>query len=96
MCKMCCNLIEFCICGVKMNIFFLLNVVCYLDFVSGNYNISFIDIILELFKFLYICDCGIKMLCYIGNVMVNGFLGIKYCDKFVYVELCLLKILYGL
>ncbi|WP_167628133.1 pyruvate carboxylase [Listeria valentina] len=79
--KMVRNLIEFRIRGVKTNVPFLLNVVRHPDFISGNYNTSFIDSTPELFKFPHVRDRGTKTLRYISNVTVNGFPGIKQEEK---------------
>ncbi len=70
------NLKEFRIRGIKTNIPFLENVVCHKDFLSGEYNTSFIDETPELFTFAKKQDRGTKMLTYLGNVTINGFPGI--------------------
>ncbi|KGL37732.1 pyruvate carboxylase [Listeria sp. SHR_NRA_18] len=90
--KMIRNLIEFRIRGVKTNIPFLLNVVQHPDFISGNYNTSFIDSTPELFDFPKVRDRGTKTLRYISNVTVNGFPGIKHREKLVYDDLRIPKI----
>ncbi|WP_099223113.1 pyruvate carboxylase [Listeria costaricensis] len=92
--KMIRNLIEFRIRGVKTNIPFLLNVVRHPDFISGNYNTSFIDSTPDLFKFPHVRDRGTKTLRYISTVTVNGFPGIKQREKSVYDEPRLPKIPY--
>ncbi|WP_153720546.1 pyruvate carboxylase [Sporosarcina cascadiensis] len=74
--KMLRNLKEFRIRGIKTNIPFLENVVCNEDFLSGDYNTSFIDETPELFEFAKRQDRGTKMLSYLGNVTINGFPGI--------------------
>lgn len=70
------NLKEFRIRGIKTNIPFLENVVCHENFLSGEYNTSFIDETPELFAFTKKQDRGTKMLSYLGNVTINGFPGI--------------------
>lgn len=75
--KMLRTLREFRIRGVKTNIPFLDNVVSHPDFRSGQYDTSFIDTKPELFVFPPKRDRGTKLLTYIGNVVVNGFPGLK-------------------
>ncbi|MEK5071266.1 pyruvate carboxylase [Sporosarcina sp. FSL K6-1508] len=75
------NLQEFRIRGIKTNIPFLENVVKHKNFLTGNYNTSFIDTTPELFLFPNRKDRGTKMLNYIGNVTVNGFPGIGKQSK---------------
>jgi pyruvate carboxylase len=75
------NLQEFRIRGIKTNIPFLENVVKHKNFLTGNYNTSFIDSTPELFLFPSRKDRGTKMLNYIGNVTVNGFPGIGKQSK---------------
>ncbi len=75
--KMLRTLREFRIRGVKTNIPFLENVVSHPDFRSGQYDTSFIDTKPELFVFPPKRDRGTKLLTYIGNVVVNGFPGLK-------------------
>ncbi|PIC64402.1 pyruvate carboxylase [Sporosarcina sp. P13] len=70
------NLKEFRIRGIKTNIPFLENVVCHKEFLSGEYNTSFIDETPELFTFTKKQDRGTKILSYLGNVTINGFPGI--------------------
>ncbi|MBM7647258.1 pyruvate carboxylase [Bacillus ectoiniformans] len=79
--KMTRNLQEFRIRGIKTNIPFLENVMNHEDFVSGNYDTSFIDTTPELFIFSKRKDRGTKMLNYIGNVTINGFPGIEKKKK---------------
>jgi pyruvate carboxylase len=71
------NLQEFRIRGIKTNIPFLGNVVKHQNFITGNFNTSFIDSTPELFLFPTRKDRGTKLLNYIGNVTVNGFPGIE-------------------
>ncbi len=78
--KMLRTLREFRIRGVKTNLPFLENVVTHPDFLSGQYDTSFIDTKPELFVFPGRQDRGTKLLNYIGNVIVNGYPGLK-CDK---------------
>ncbi len=78
------NLQEFRIRGVKTNIPFLENVVRHTDFISGDFNTSFIDANPELLKFRTPRDRGTKLLSYIGNVTVNGFPGIESKTKPIY------------
>lgn len=86
------NLKEFCICGIKINILFFENVVKYDKFLIGVYDILFIDIMFEFFVFLKWKDCGIKMFIYIGNVMVNGFLGVLEKKKLIFIKLCVFSV----
>ena len=71
------NLQEFRIRGIKTNIPFLGNVVKHENFLTGDYDTSFIDSTPELFIFPTRLDRGTKILNYIGNVTVNGFPGIE-------------------
>ena len=71
------NLQEFRIRGIKTNIPFLENVVRHENFLTGNYDTSFIDSTPELFEFPIKKDRGTKVLNYLGNVTVNGFPGIE-------------------
>ncbi|MGL4819224.1 MAG: pyruvate carboxylase, partial [Bacilli bacterium] len=75
------NLREFRIRGIKTNIPFLENVVSHPNFLTGNFNTSFIDSSPELFVFPKSRDRGTKMLNYIGTVTVNGFPGIGKVGK---------------
>ncbi|WP_078409347.1 pyruvate carboxylase [Priestia abyssalis] len=84
--KMVRNLREFRIRGIKTNIPFLENVVKHENFLTGNYNTSFIDSSPELFVFPKRKDRGTKMLTYIGNVTVNGFPGVAKKKKPVFVK----------
>lgn len=79
--KMVRNLREFRIRGIKTNIAFLENVIKHEQFVSGEYNTSFIDTTPELFVFPKRKDRGTKMLSYIANVTVNGFPGLGIQKK---------------
>ncbi len=78
------NLKEFRIRGIKTNIPFLENVTTHPDFLSGEYNTSFVDSSPELFVFAKRRDRGTKLLNYIGNVTVNGFPGISVKEKPAY------------
>ena len=80
------NLREFRIRGVKTNIPFLENVVLHENFISGNFNTSFIDTTPELFKFPERKDRGTKVLNYIGNVTLNGFPGVEKRSKPIFVQ----------
>ncbi|MGE6549176.1 pyruvate carboxylase [Bacillus mycoides] len=75
------NLKEFRIRGIKTNIPFLENVVKHRNFLSGEYDTSFIDASPELFLFPKRKDRGTKMLNYIGTVTVNGFPGVGKKEK---------------
>ncbi|AYC29123.1 pyruvate carboxylase [Paenisporosarcina cavernae] len=75
------NLQEFRIRGIKTNIPFLENVVKHPNFLSGDFNTSFIDSTPQLFLFPTRKDRGTKLLTYIGNVTVNGFPGIERTEK---------------
>lgn len=70
--KMVRNLLEFRIRGIKTNIPFLKNVIQHENFISGEYNTSFIDDSPELFVFPVRKDRGTKLLNYIGEMTVNG------------------------
>lgn len=82
--KMLRNLKEFRIRGIKTNIAFLENVMRHPEFISGNYDTSFIDQSPELFVFPKRKDRGTKLLNYIGNITVNGFPGIEKREKAVF------------
>ncbi|ALS78166.1 pyruvate carboxylase [Planococcus kocurii] len=75
------NLQEFRIRGIKTNIPFLENVVKHKNFITGDFDTSFIDTTPELFIFPVRQDRGTKLLSYIGNVTVNGFPGIEKKKK---------------
>lgn len=75
------NLQEFRIRGIKTNIPFLENVVKHKDFLTGDYDTSFIDTAPELFIFPIRLDRGTKILNYLSNVTVNGFPGIDKHSK---------------
>ncbi|MCF6094030.1 pyruvate carboxylase [Microaerobacter geothermalis] len=79
--KMFRTLKEFRIRGVKTNIPFLENVVQHPDFLSGNYDTSFIDTTPELFIFPIKKDRGTKLLSYIGKTIVNGYPGLPKGKK---------------
>ncbi len=82
--KMLRNLREFRIRGIKTNISFLENVVKHQNFLSGQYDTSFIDTSPELFLFPKRKDRGTKMLTYIGTTTVNGFPGLEKKKKPAY------------
>jgi pyruvate carboxylase len=82
--KMVRNLQEFRIRGIKTNIPFLENVIKHEQFLTGQYDTSFIDTTPKLFIFPKRKDRGTKMLSYIGNVTVNGFPGIEKKKKPVF------------
>ena len=73
--KMVRNLKEFRIRGIKTNIPFLENVFLHEQFLTGNYETTFIDETPELFVFPKRKDRGTKLLTYIGHTTVNGFKG---------------------
>ncbi|WP_156290459.1 pyruvate carboxylase [Oceanobacillus salinisoli] len=75
--KMVRNLKEFRIRGIKTNIHFLENVIMHEQFLSGEYDTTFIDKTPELFVFPKRKDRGTKMLTYIGHTTVNGMDGNK-------------------
>ncbi|TLS37669.1 pyruvate carboxylase [Pseudalkalibacillus caeni] len=79
--KMLRNLKEFRIRGIKTNTEFLENVVTHENFLSGNYDTSFIDTSPELFVFPKRKDRGTKMLSYIGTITINGFPGLDQKKK---------------
>ncbi|WP_042145070.1 pyruvate carboxylase [Paucisalibacillus sp. EB02] len=74
--KMVRNLKEFRIRGIKTNIPFLENVMLHQQFITGEYNTTFIDETPELFVFPKRKDRGTKMLTFIGETTVNGFEGV--------------------
>jgi pyruvate carboxylase len=78
------NLVEFRIRGIKTNIPFLENVVKHKNFLTGDYDTSFIDATPELFLFPNRKDRGTKLLNYLGNVTVNGFPGLEKQSKPVF------------
>ncbi|HDX9588458.1 pyruvate carboxylase [Bacillus sp. WLY-B-L8] len=80
------NLKEFRIRGIKTNIPFLENVVKNQNFLSGEYDTSFIDSSPELFVFPKRKDRGTKMLSYISTVTVNGFPGVGKQEKPIFAE----------
>lgn len=80
------NLREFRIRGVKTNIPFLENVVNHKNFLSGEFNTSFIDETPELFIFPERKDRGTKLLSYIGNVTLNGFPGVEKRTKPIFTQ----------
>ncbi|MED4163461.1 pyruvate carboxylase [Halalkalibacterium halodurans] len=82
--KMLRNLREFRIRGIKTNIAFLENVVQHRQFLSGEYNTSFIDQTPELFVFPKRKDRGTKMLSFIGETIVNGYPGLEKTKKPVF------------
>lgn len=67
--------------GLKTNLRFLQNIMQHPNFVTGNYNTSFIDSNDDLFTFVPARDRGNKLLKYIANVTVNGFPGIGKIQK---------------
>ena len=86
------NLREFRIRGVKTNLPFLENVVLHKNFISGNFDTSFIDSTPELFKFKENRDRGTKLLNYIGNVTLNGFPGVEKKTKPIFAQPTMPKI----
>ncbi|MUK89566.1 pyruvate carboxylase [Ornithinibacillus sp. L9] len=90
--KMVRNLKEFRIRGIKTNIPFLENVILHRNFMSGEYNTTFIDQTPELFVFPKRKDRGTKMLTYIGHTTVNGFEGLSKQSKPEFTELILPKV----
>ncbi|MDQ0298990.1 pyruvate carboxylase [Salibacterium salarium] len=79
--KMLRNLREFRIRGIKTNIAFLENVVQHENFLSGEYDTSFIDSTPELFVFPKRKDRGTKMLTFIGETIINGYPGLENDKK---------------
>ncbi|UUI38724.1 pyruvate carboxylase [Oceanobacillus oncorhynchi] len=79
--KMVRNLKEFRIRGIKTNIPFLENVMLHEQFLSGEYDTTFIDKTPELFIFPVRRDRGTKMLTYIANTTLNGVDGAEKQDK---------------
>ncbi|HAM82122.1 pyruvate carboxylase [Ornithinibacillus bavariensis] len=82
--KMVRNLKEFRIRGIKTNIPFLENVMMHEQFMTGEYNTTFIDETPELFVFPKRKDRGTKMLTFIGETTVNGFAGMSKKSKPVF------------
>ncbi|WP_096199211.1 pyruvate carboxylase [Bacillus sp. FJAT-45350] len=78
------NLREFRIRGIKTNIAFLENVVTHENFLTGEYNTSFIDSSPELFIFPKRKDRGTKMLTFIGETIINGYPGLEQVKKPVF------------
>ncbi|MCL6636417.1 MAG: pyruvate carboxylase [Alicyclobacillus sp.] len=70
--KMYRSLQEFRIRGVKTNIPFLANVVRHPQFLSGEFDVHFIETHPELFRFPRRLDRGTKLLNFIAEVTVNG------------------------
>lgn len=79
--KMLRTLKEFRIRGVKTNIGFLINVLSNPLFVSGDYDVNFIDEHPELFHLPVIQDRGTKLLKYIGDTTINGYSGLGHQEK---------------
>ncbi|MFC4076149.1 pyruvate carboxylase [Salinithrix halophila] len=79
--KMLRTLREFRIRGVKTNIPFLENVVQHPDFLSGEYDTSFIDSRQELFEYPKKRDRGTRLLTYIAQTVVNGHPGLPKGKK---------------
>ncbi|SDH89597.1 pyruvate carboxylase [Alteribacillus bidgolensis] len=79
--KMLRNLREFRIRGIKTNIAFLENVVQHEQFLTGEYDTSFIDSTPELFVFPKRKDRGTKMLTFIGETIINGYPGLEQEKK---------------
>ncbi|MCM3713061.1 pyruvate carboxylase [Alkalihalobacillus oceani] len=92
--KMVRNLKEFRIRGIKTNIAFLENVVTHRNFLSGEYNTSFIDTTPELFVFPKRKDRGTKMLSFIGETIVNGYPGLEKVKKPVLTKAVVPKLKY--
>lgn len=72
---------EFRIRGVKTNIPFMQNVIHNEVFQSGNAKTTFIDNTPSLFEFSSTRDRGNKTMKYIGEITINGFLGIDKKEK---------------
>jgi len=72
------SLQEFRVRGVKTNIPFLINLVTHPGFREGGCTTRFIDETPELFHLPARQDRATKVLTYIGEVLVNGFPGIKH------------------
>lgn len=79
--KMIRNLKEFRIRGIKTNIPFLENVMLHEQFMSGEYDTTFVDRTPELFVFPKRKNRGTKMLSYIADTTVNGFDGLPKKKK---------------
>ena len=63
---------EFRIRGVKTNLFFLEGLIAHPRFRAGDVTTRFIDETPELFDFAQPRDRGTRLLCFIGEVLVNG------------------------
>ncbi len=72
---------EFRIRGVTTNIYFLINVMRHPEFISGKYNVNFIDGHPELFKLPRPKDRGTKLLRYIAETTVNGYASVGPQEK---------------
>ncbi|XJS11752.1 pyruvate carboxylase [Aerococcaceae bacterium WGS1372] len=75
------SLDEMSVVGLKTNIRFIENIIKHPQFVSGDYDVTFIDTHKELFDFVPPRNRGNKLLKYISNVTVNGFPGIPQTEK---------------
>ena len=72
---------EFRVRGVKTNIKFLENVMINPDFISGNFNVNFLDTHPELFEFKKSKDRATKIVKFLGNNVVNHPYGELPADK---------------
>ena len=72
---------EFRIRGVKTNIGFLINVLSSPLFESGDYDVNFIDEHPELFDLPVTHDRGTKLLRYIADTTINGYMAAGHQEK---------------
>ena len=72
---------EFRIRGVKTNIRFLQNVIQHKTFKSGKVTVNFIENTPSLFKIKPSQDRATKLTKFLGEVIVNGNLDVKFIDK---------------
>lgn len=75
------SLEEMSVVGLKTNIRFIENIIKHPQFITGEYDVTFIDTHKELFDFVPPRNRGNKLLKYIANVTVNGFPGIAKEEK---------------
>lgn len=79
--KMVRNLREFRIRGIKTNVQFLEKVMHHEQFITGDYDTTFVDKTPELFEFPKSRDRATRMLSYIGDITINGVEGAAKVEK---------------
>lgn len=90
--KMVRNLREFRIRGIKTNIQFLEKVMHHQQFISGEYDTTFVDKTPELFEFPKAKDRATRMLSFIGDITINGVDGARKVEKPEFSKLLVPKI----